>query len=249
MVVSLTRASLALSATPASVRTGVSHCVHSNGMCEVRLEGGQVEMYDGLAAVLEEHTESEGLVLRIGKAAAIDGLPQLLASQLKSAALQATLRRWSETRPVISIAEDCICGAAACLWMVGSQRVCTSNTLLSLPECRVGLCPTTAPALGTEWPHMAMFAALTGAQLNPHDCMSLRLATHFTSRDHTLDLVNELRFVGFEHPALLSFAELSYATTRYCPAHETAVVLMLMLMLLVRSISGTALPFLLPGGS
>ena len=72
---------------------------------------------------------------------------------------------------------------------------------------------------------MAMFAALTGAQLNPHDCMSLRLATHFTSRDHTLDLVKELRFVGFEHPALLSFAELSYATTRYCPAHETAVPL------------------------
>ena len=84
--------------------------------------------------------------------------------------------------------------------------MCTSTTIFSLPECSVGLCPTTAPALralGTEL-HMASYAALTGAQLTAHDCTSLRLATHFTSRDQTLDLVNELR---------------------YCPARETAVPL------------------------
>ena len=197
---------LALSVMQNAGTGSVSFSKHGNGLVEVRLEGGEPEMYDGLAAVLDECGESEGLVLRIGKAPCSNGLAQLSAN-LKSADLQATLRRMrSDGRPVIAIADDDLCGAAAGLFLAASERVCTSTTIFSLPECSVGLCPTTAPALralGTEL-HMASYAALTGAQLTAHDCTSLRLATHFTSRDQTLDLVNELR---------------------YCPARETAVPL------------------------
>ena len=70
----------------------VSFSKHGNGLVEVRLEGGEPEMYDRLAAVLDECGESEGLVLRIGKAPCSNGLAQLSAN-LKSADLQATSDR------------------------------------------------------------------------------------------------------------------------------------------------------------
>ena len=70
-----------------------------------------------------------------------------IKANLKSADLQATLRRMrSDGRPVIAIADDDLCGAAAGLFLAASERVCTSTTIFSLPECSVGLCPTTAPA-------------------------------------------------------------------------------------------------------
>ena len=40
---------------------------------------------------------------------------------------------------------------------------------------------------------MAMYVALTGAMLNPHDAVELGLATHYVRSEDVLSLLNELR--------------------------------------------------------
>ena len=175
--------------------TRVFSCTHPNGMCELRVDGGEPEMYDELSVSLEMCAAAPGVLLCIGNAPTCgDGAQQLLQNK-QSANAQAILRRLAQGRPVISIAEETVSGAAAGLWMAASHRVCTRSTIFSLPECRVGLCPASAPvlcSLGIE-PHMAMYAALTGAQLTAHDCASLQLATHFAQAEQMPDLLNELR--------------------------------------------------------
>lgn len=175
--------------------TRVFSCTHPNGMCELRVDGGEPEMYDELSVSLEMCAAAPGVLLCIGNAPPCgDALQQLLQNK-QSANAQAILRRLALGRPVISIAEETVSGAAAGLWMAASHRVCTRSTIFSLQECRVGLCPASAPvlcSLGTE-PHMAMYAALTGAQLTAHDCASLQLATHFAQAEQMPDLLNELR--------------------------------------------------------
>jgi enoyl-CoA hydratase/carnithine racemase len=177
--------------------TRVFSCTHPNGMREFRVEGGEPEMYDELSVSLAEiSAAAPGVLLSIGNAPACgDGAAQLLQNR-QSANAQAILRRLAlQGRPVISIAEETVSGAAAGLWMAASHRVCTHSTMFSLPECRVGLCPASAPVLcrlGTE-PHIAMYVALSGAQLTAHDCASLQLATHCAQADQMPDLLNELR--------------------------------------------------------
>ena len=174
--------------------TRVFSCTHPNGMCELRVDGGAPEMYDELSVSLEMCAAAPGVLLCIGNAPTCgDGAQQLLQNK-QSANAQAILRRLALGRPVISIAEETVSGAAAGLWMAASHRVCTRSTIFSLPECRVGLCPASAPVLcSLIEPHMAMYAALTGAQLTAHDCASLQLATHFAQAEQMPDLLNELR--------------------------------------------------------
>ena len=127
--------------------TRVFSCTHPNGMCELRVDGGEPEMYDELSVSLEMCAAAPGVLLCIGNAPTCgDGAQQLLQNK-QSANAQAILRRLAQGRPVISIAEETVSGAAAGLWMAASHRVCTRSTIFSLPECRVGLCPASAPAL------------------------------------------------------------------------------------------------------
>jgi len=176
--------------------TRVFSCTHPNGMREFRVEGGEPEMYDELSVALAEiSAAAPGVLLSIGNAPACgDGAAQLLQNR-QSANAQAILRRLAlQGRPVISIAEETVSGAAAGLWMAASHRVCTRSTMFSLPECRAGLCPASAPVLcSCTEPHIATYVALTGAQLTAHDCASLQLATHFAQADQMPDLLNELR--------------------------------------------------------
>ena len=173
----------------------VFSCTHPNGLVELRVDGGEPEMYDDLSVSLEMCAAAPGVLLCIGNAPTCGGRAQQLLQNKKSANAQAALRRLALGRPVIAIAEEAVSGAVAGLWMSASHRVCTRSTTFSLPECSVGLCPASAPVLCSlvAEPHMAMFVALTGAQLTTHECASLQLATHFAQPEQLPDLLNELR--------------------------------------------------------
>ena len=85
--------------------------------------------------------------------------------------------------------------SATGIFMAAATRVCTDRTVLALPECRGGLSPGSGSLayLGRLPPHIAMYVALTGAMLNPHDAVELGMATHYVCQSEVLSLLNELR--------------------------------------------------------
>lgn len=51
------------------------------------------------------------------------------------------LRRFSQTKPVIAIADGVVAGSSAALFLAATQRIAAADIVLSVPRCTVGLCP------------------------------------------------------------------------------------------------------------
>ena len=83
--------------------------------------------------------------------------------------------------------------------------MCTDRTVLAWPECHRGLSPGSGAleylVRRARLPrHLTMYVLLTGASLNPHDCIQARLATHYVrGADNVLALCNELRRGSLEY--------------------------------------------------
>jgi len=191
--------------------------LHPNGLLEVRLgspfQAMDVDQLDALERALEGSDDAGGdlgspiqAILMITSSAEAQAsrpakLPQMsvdvrqrLASRERD--LHAFLLEAAKEQPVIALGDGWhLSSSAAGLFMAASTRVCTDRTVLALPECRGGLSPGSGSLayLSRLAPHMAMYVALTGAQLNSHDCMCLELATHYVCTADVLDLLNELR--------------------------------------------------------
>ena len=193
----------AMSLTP--MGTGVATTTHPNGFVQAHLGQGW-QRCEGLAEFLADCADDApaGVLLTAERAAYSTALPDgalALDATSRSVGVQTTLRALSERgTPVIAVADGEVKGAAAVgLFLSCSHRVCTPRALLSLPECRIGLCPASALAFRSSYgrhgpsSHVAMYMALTGAPLTAHDCVSLALATHFVQKEQLEPMLIELQ--------------------------------------------------------
>ena len=187
--------------------SGVTITTHPNGFVQAHLGQGW-QRCEGLAEALAlpdcGDDAPAGILLTAQRAAYSTALPDgaiTLDATSRSVGLQATLRAISERGlPVIAVADGEVKGAAAVgTFLSCSHRVCTPRALLSLPECRIGLCPASALAFRSSYgrhgpcSHVAMYMALTGAPLTAHDCVSLALATHFVQPEQLEPMLTELQ--------------------------------------------------------
>jgi len=182
--------------------------LHPNGLLEVRLaepfQAENAEQIEGLERALDCDDATAILVITSSADAPRKLLPRpsLSLDERRRAAvrehgLHALISEASAHVPVVHIGDGPHLSASATgLFLAAPTRVCTGRTVLALPECRRGLCPGSGSLFFLSRdlpPHMAMYVALSGAQLNPHDSIRLGMATHYVCQSEVLSLLNELR--------------------------------------------------------
>ena len=101
-----------------------------------------------------------------------------------------------DTIPIISLWNGFVMGGGVGISIHGKYRVATEKTILSMPECRIGLFPD----VGSMWwmtrrlkQHaVANYLALTGKQIGPADLLYTGLATHYIPSSRLEDLEHAL---------------------------------------------------------
>jgi len=97
-----------------------------------------------------------------------------------------------DTIPIVSLWDGLVMGGGVGISIHGKYRVATEKTILSMPECRIGLFPD----VGSMWwmtrllkrRAVANYLALTGQQMTPADLLYTGLATHYIPSSRLEDL-------------------------------------------------------------
>lgn len=88
--------------------------------------------------------------------------------------------------PFVSLMNGIVMGGGVGISAHGGFRVVTERTILSMPECGIGLVPDVGVShlLANAPEDAALYVALTGAPLNAAAAISMGLADHFVASDN-----------------------------------------------------------------
>ena len=98
------------------------------------------------------------------------------------------------SKPYIALIDGVTMGGGVGVSVHGSYRVATENTLLAMPETKIGLFPDvgTTYFLARMPEQIGMYLGMTGAKLNADECLALQFATHATDSAHLRNLITTL---------------------------------------------------------
>ena len=156
---------------------------------------------DGIAAVILDHAEGRGFcaggdVGQVRRSALEDG------GAAGRAFFRAEYRMnhllFTYPKPTVAFMDGVTMGGGVGLALPCTCRVATENTLFAMPETAIGLFPDVGGGRylsRLRWRY-GPFLALTGARLDPAECLHLGLATRFVPTER----VAEVKAKIVEHP-------------------------------------------------
>lgn len=171
----------------------------------IRVPLAQSAVLPGLAALesaLEDHGgDTTGILLTLeqqqdGEAAVAMGGDKDEEEEVRfTQSIRSAMRRCRF--PVIAVADGCVTGALASVFLASPYRICTSRARYAVDSCRRGEIPGPSAlehlaALSEAEPHIALATALGALDLRAHDMTATHLATHFAPREALPDLRAEL---------------------------------------------------------
>lgn len=147
----------------------------------------------GVQLVLIDHHEGRGFcaggdVRRV----AIEGEPSARAFFMAEYQMNHLL--FTYPKPIIAFMDGITMGGGVGLSQPCRYRVATENTLLAMPETKIGLFPD----VGGGWylsrlpDNIGRYLALTSAQINGADCLSLGVASHYIASDQLASVKEQL---------------------------------------------------------
>ena len=97
-------------------------------------------------------------------------------------------------KPYIALLNGITMGGGAGISLLGSHRIATENTLFAMPETGIGFFSDagTTHYLSKIQNAMGIYLALTGARLNPNQCLALGLVDAYLPAEQLPNLIDEL---------------------------------------------------------
>ena len=105
-----------------------------------------------------------------------------------------------QNTPQISLWDGIVMGGGVGITVHGKYRVATENTMLAMPETKIGYYPDVGSTffLPRLKGGLGAFIGLTGSRLNPDDLMYAGIATHFIKSEQLDDMVKEIEGTSVE---------------------------------------------------
>ena len=102
--------------------------------------------------------------------------------------------------PQISLWDGVVMGGGVGITVHGKYRVATENTVLAMPETKIGYYPDVGSTyfLPRLQGGLGVFIGLTGSRLKPDDLMYAGIATHFVKSEQLDDMVKEIEVRSVE---------------------------------------------------
>lgn len=135
-------------------------------------------------------------VASLAKAAQSEGLEKSLPGNAKFFQTEFVLNHTIATypKPYVSILQGVTMGGGVGLSCHGAFRVATENTLLAMPETKIGYYPDVGALffLSKLNGELGLYAALTGHRFKGYDSFKFGISTHYIGEDSLLDLERRL---------------------------------------------------------
>ena len=153
---------------------------------------------DGIALVMIDHAQGRGFcaggdVALVRRSALEDG--GAAGRAFFHAEYRMNHLLFTYPKPTVCFLDGIVMGGGVGLALPCQYRIATENTLLAMPETAIGLFPDVGAGRylsRLRWRY-GQFLALTGARLDPAECVHLKLATRHVPSDRLPELKETLR--------------------------------------------------------